>query len=563
MAPESADPQCPPADVPARDWRFALAAAAIVAVAAAVRFYRLGAYELWMDEGVSFQMATVDPFGAALLRENSPPVYYVLQRLWLLPFGESVAALRSLSALAGTLFVAALIRSGRTFLGPAVGLWSGALAALSPLHVYYSQEARPYALVSLAIVLSLHSLWVALHAGGRIRWLAFSGFTLLALATHYFAILVLAPAGLLVWLWPADERRAARFRHYVAASVLAAGPWLLWLLWSQFGSPHPRGAHEWIERIWQHLPPVLAIPKSLEVLFLGSQAGLVPGFFKQFTALEFPAWLRAAGLVALASLWLSALAPWGERRLEIPWVSRRKSWLCVLAFFPLLALWLVSLLKPYYVVGRYDLVALPAQLWLLGFGLSKLQGLPRFGTSLAAAVAVVVFGVLGCKLVSYYREPLNPGGPPAPATAAAIASGVGTGDLVLLSPWRGIPVSYYLRQLGYRRRDQICANSDTGHAFLCARVSADDESMVLDFDHLDRVAFSLEATRSDLRALAARVEPGQHVWVEQRKAPTGWLSVTRMIAQELEREGFRPGKTPPALDRLRFRRYERAGNRAP
>ncbi len=564
MAPDAVGPQPPAGGAPARDWRFALAAAAIVAVAAALRFYRLGAYELWMDEAFSFEMATVDHFGAALLRENSPPVYYALQRLWLVPFGESVAALRSLSALSGALFVAVLIRSGRAFLSPAVGLWSGALAALSPIQVYYSQEARPYALVSLAIVLSLHSLWRALEAGGRLRWLAFAAFTLLALATHYFAILVIAPAGLLLWLWPAEDRIARSFRYYIAASLLAVGPWILWLAWSLFGSPHPGGAHDWIEPIWQHLPPALAIPKSLEVLFLGGQADLVPGFFKQFTGLEFPPWLRAVGLVALVSLWLWALVPWGERRLEISWLSRRKLWLCVLAFFPLLALWLVSLLKPYYLVGRYDLVTLPAQLWLLGFGLWKLQSLPRFGVPLAAAVAVIVFGVLGSKLVYYYREPPNPGGPPAPMTAGVIAGTVETGDLVLLSPWRGIPVSYYLRQLGYRRRDQVCENPGTGHSFLCARISADDESMVLDFDHMDRVAFSIEATRADVRALVARMEPGRHaVWVEQRRGPAGWLSVTRVVAEELAREGFRPVETPPALDRMRLRRYERAGNHAP
>ncbi len=203
-----------------RDRCFFVAAAAIVAVAAGLRFYRLGFQELWMDEGVSFGMATVEDFRAALRREYNPPVYYLLQRLWLLPFGESEAALRSLSAVFGTLFVAAIIWGGRVFLGPATGLWSGALAAIAPLHIYYSQEARPYALLSLAIVLITITLWRAVQVGTWSRWLAFSSCTLFALATHYFAVLVLAPAGLLVLLWPAAVRGDRRWRRYAAASVL-------------------------------------------------------------------------------------------------------------------------------------------------------------------------------------------------------------------------------------------------------------------------------------------------------------------------------------------------------
>ena len=552
--------QAPPR-VRGRDRCFFVAAAAIVAVAAGLRFTRLGFQELWMDEGVSFGMATVEDFRAALRREYNPPVYYLLQRLWLLPFGESEAALRSLSAVFGTLFVAAIVWGGRVFLGPAVGLWSGALAAIAPLHIYYSQEARPYALLSLAILLITITLWRAVQVGTWARWLAFSSCTLLALSTHYFAVLVLAPAGLLVLLGPTAVRGNRRWWRYAVASVLGLVPWLLWLAWSLLLNPHPRGGHDWIQRVWENLPPRLAIPKSMEVLLLGSQVGFVPGFFKQFTNLEFPGWLRSSGLAVLALLWLWALLPWGESRMRIPDCTRRKAWLCGLVFLPLMTLWLASLWKPYYVVGRYDLVAFPAYLLILGFALAKLQSLARIGPALAAAAALVLLAVLGAKLDLYYRAPSGPVAPSARATARAIDAAVGPGDLIVLTPWRGISVNYYLRRLGYRRFHEVCENPETGRAFLCAIVPSSDESMVLDFDHMDRVAFSLEAARADLRTLLARIDPTRHsVWVERRSGPGDWLVVSRMISEELARAGFRRSPHPGLPAGLRFWRFEGSGS---
>jgi 4-amino-4-deoxy-L-arabinose transferase-like glycosyltransferase len=449
-----------------------------------------------------------------------------------------------------------LVAAGRAIWNPAAALWAGALAAVAPLHIYYSQEARPYASVTLFLVLFLHALWRAVQKGGVARWALYAAWTALALFTHYFAILVVAPAAVLVALWPDAEQRTRAFRGYACATALVLGPWLVWLVWSLLVTPHPHGAHQWIARIWENIPPAWAIPKSMELLVFGSHAGLVPGFFKQFTALEFSPAGRGVGLLALVLLWAAALVPWGEARMGIDGCARRKLWLCAVAFTPLLALWLVSWVRPYYVVGRYDLVALPAHLLLLGFALAKLQAVPRFGRALATGVAVVVFATLGAKLSLYHRAPTLPGGPSARSTALAIDTTVGNGDLVVLSAWRGIPAHYYLRRLGYRRSGENCEKRDSDRAFLCPRVSANDESIVLDFDHLDRIAFSPEKARADLREMIARVGSGPHaVWAEQRRGPAGWLVWTQMASEELARAGFGPRVSGTPLERLRFQRY--------
>jgi 4-amino-4-deoxy-L-arabinose transferase-like glycosyltransferase len=535
-----------------RERHFALGAAALVIAALALRFHQLGHQELWLDEAFTLELAGHEEFARAVRREYSPPLYYLLQRGWVALFGESEAAFRSLSALLGAAFVGAAIGFGRTLFGATAGLWTGALAALAPLHVYYSQEARPYALLALAVLASHGALWRAARVGTGRAWLAFSACTLLALSTHYFAALVLVPAALLIPLRAAEPAAARLGRRYAGALALGVVPWLVWFAWSFFVHPHPQGGHPWIRNLWEELPPALAIPKSLEVLLLGSQAGLLPGFLKQFTQLEFPAALRGLGLLLLVALLAAAVSPWGDGRTGL---ARRKAWLLGLLLLPLLTLWLGSFVRPYYVVARYDLVALPPYLLLLGFGLAKLQRRGRAGMVAAGLVAALLFAVLGTKLWLYYRAPAALG-PSARVTALAIDTSVGRGDLVLFSHWRGKSVHYYLRRLGWTRRGSRCEHAQTGRSFGCANLSFDDQTTVLDLDQLDRIGYSLEIARADLRALLEPLDPSANdVWLERRQGPPAWRRLVGVLGEELARAGFHPAPSTPQLRQLRISRF--------
>ena len=115
--------------------------------------------------------------------------------------------------------------------GPATGLWAGAISALAPLCVYYSQEARPYMLLVLALLLSYLALWRALQVENKLAWATLSGCTLLALATHYMALPALVAAAVLVWIWPEAAGRRGRFREAIRRASREAG-----------GSPESGGA---------------------------------------------------------------------------------------------------------------------------------------------------------------------------------------------------------------------------------------------------------------------------------------------------------------------------------
>ncbi|MEA2440373.1 MAG: mannosyltransferase [Thermoleophilaceae bacterium] len=130
--------------------------------------------------------------------EGNPPVYFALLDGWMRLFGGSEAAVRSLSAVFGTATILLAYELGRRLATRRIGLVLAALVAFNPLLVWFSQEARPYALLVLLSGLSFLLFAEALERpSGRVLggWAVASG---LALGTHYFAALLIVPE--LAWL---------------------------------------------------------------------------------------------------------------------------------------------------------------------------------------------------------------------------------------------------------------------------------------------------------------------------------------------------------------------------
>jgi len=130
--------------------RRVLALVLILAVAAGLRFWRLGELSFWYDEVVTMRLAQA-PTPAILIDRlfqidaTRAPLHPLLLQGWLRLFGSTEASARALSVLCGLLTVGLVWWVGRLVFDPATGLWAAWLSALSPLLVYYSREARMYA----------------------------------------------------------------------------------------------------------------------------------------------------------------------------------------------------------------------------------------------------------------------------------------------------------------------------------------------------------------------------------------------------------------------------------
>src|SRR3954447_20552431 len=177
----------------------------IVGGAAALRFSTLGVQSFWHDEAVTVGRVLHPGLGATLREipssEATPPLYYVLAWLWSKLFGTSEAGIRSLSALFGTATVPVAYAIGARLVSRRAGVLAAMAVAVSPLMVWYSQEARAYALLVLTSALTIWLFACALQEPERRRrlgWWAVAAS--LALLSHYFAAFVVIPeAAWLLW----------------------------------------------------------------------------------------------------------------------------------------------------------------------------------------------------------------------------------------------------------------------------------------------------------------------------------------------------------------------------
>jgi uncharacterized membrane protein len=220
----------------------------IVALALVLRLINLGGRPLWYDEAFAVLYAQ-NPletmlFGTVTQVEGAaadvhPLFFYSTLHVWMRAFGQSPVAVRALSALLGTATVVMAYLLARRLFGHGVGLATAFIVAIAPFHIYYSQEARMYALLGFAAITMTYFFVRAWTDGGWGNWFAFGVFGALTLYAHNLGIMFLAGLDLWVlWIWfgPGGERwrnlRPLLLSHLLILVLFS--PWLL-VVPSQFG----------------------------------------------------------------------------------------------------------------------------------------------------------------------------------------------------------------------------------------------------------------------------------------------------------------------------------------
>ena len=211
-----------------------VAVAAVVAVGAAFRCFRLTFQSLWFDElfSVVFSRSglAVGEIVERYAVDVHPLGYPMLLHGWLRIFGDNDLAARSLSAVWGVVGVVVLVLVARRLGGPRLGLIAGLLVAVNAYHIAYSQEARSYAVVFVLAALSYLALLLFIDAPGWRTALVYGLTVGLAFHLHYYALVMffgqmVAAVGVLF----ARDRdwRELRFTVVpVVVLILAMLPWL-------------------------------------------------------------------------------------------------------------------------------------------------------------------------------------------------------------------------------------------------------------------------------------------------------------------------------------------------
>jgi mannosyltransferase len=212
---------------------------ALTALGLAIRFASLGVQSFHHDEVITAARVIPGSFSAMLEQvkgsESNPPLYYVLAWGWAKAFGTDEVGLRSLSALFGAATIPLAYCIGAELSSRRAGLITAALVAVSPMLIWYSQEARSYAVLVFFCAASLLFFVRALRTRSGRDLALWALASALALCSHYFAVFAVGIEAL--WLLVALRSR----RRVVLPAVVivaAVGLALVPLISSQVNPTH-------------------------------------------------------------------------------------------------------------------------------------------------------------------------------------------------------------------------------------------------------------------------------------------------------------------------------------
>jgi 4-amino-4-deoxy-L-arabinose transferase-like glycosyltransferase len=163
-------------------------------------------------------------YGTAAIKhaEITPPLYFVAA--WFTTqFGHSILLLRLPSLIAGELSIPLIYMLGVRTVGRRAALVAAALATVSPFMIYYSTEARAYAVMMLLVMGSTLAMLVAVDSRRNRWWVLYAVCSCAAVYTHLTCVFVLAAQ--FFWLWWAhpEARRPAVIANLGAVAGLL--PW--------------------------------------------------------------------------------------------------------------------------------------------------------------------------------------------------------------------------------------------------------------------------------------------------------------------------------------------------
>ncbi|MFH1460524.1 MAG: glycosyltransferase family 39 protein [Candidatus Omnitrophota bacterium] len=177
---------------------FSIIAAFICLLGFSLRIFMISRQSIWFDEAASL-VSAIQPSLTAVIKttiitERIPPLYPVFLHFWIKEFGFSEASIRFPSVIFGTLTVPLLYLFVKKFINFKIAVISSLLLAVSPIHIYFSQEAR---YVCVFIFLNLFStilFYGMLKKESKIKFrdsCFYVFITCLAMYTNYLMVLSL------------------------------------------------------------------------------------------------------------------------------------------------------------------------------------------------------------------------------------------------------------------------------------------------------------------------------------------------------------------------------------
>lgn len=188
---------------------------------------------LWLDEAININNVVslnyLELYSQYSLGDFHPPLFHLILKFTTSIIGASEIATRMPSVFFGVLTVFITYKIGKQLFENKTALIAATLLATSPLHIYYSQEARMYSLAAFLIVLSVY-FFIKLYKQKRLlNWLGFIIATALTLYTDYLPYTII-PVFLLAIFIQNKKFHKNSYKNFVPAFLLIfilLIPWLL------------------------------------------------------------------------------------------------------------------------------------------------------------------------------------------------------------------------------------------------------------------------------------------------------------------------------------------------
>jgi mannosyltransferase len=336
----------------------------LLLLAAWLRFYDLHRTSLWFAESVSWSQARLPFFEMirATAQDNYPPLHNIILFATIRLFGDSEMALRTPSALLGVATVYVLYRLGSLLWDNTTGIIAALFLTISGFHVWYSTEARMYALLAFtATLFVLGTVRVIRHPSNGSLAACTAAATAL-LYSHVYGSFVFAGVNIAVIAGLIFNAAWIKidWRRWLATQFLSALLFLPWaiILFRRMGVV--------MQGFWIPEPTIPFALQQLHELAGGP------------IALTILAILSSIALFKIR-IFQHGAHPTGSRD-ERTWVSLRLDWqnsiLCGWFVTPIVAGYLVSLVGQSIFFHNYLICVLPAVFLLGARGLTLLTHRP-------------------------------------------------------------------------------------------------------------------------------------------------------------------------------------------
>lgn len=335
---------------------FVGALAALVAASVAIRLPLIVLRVPFFDELFTLWIGR-RPFGAivdALRLDSGPPLYYFLVHALGLSGDLTAARALSLAAGAAAVVVAFLVSDALE-----VRIIAALFVALWPVHVYFSSEARSYALCALFVGVACVALDGWMEKGTARHSVVGAAALVLAAYSHFYGVLAFP----LLVLIPLFEKKKREVVHGIYATLAAAALFLPGLV---LAAQQPAGAMQWLQ---PHGVGAAAVSVVRQLQF-AIPGGLMPAA---------PLLLQIVSIAVVLPVVIGGAIRSGR--------ARRWLWMVVV---PVAALFAVNLFRQIYFPSRFEsILAVPFALLLA----TSLRSITR--EWLRAALVVVLAVVSG------------------------------------------------------------------------------------------------------------------------------------------------------------------------